>query len=407
MISPFSKPSLSRWLRSAATASSVTLAVTGCGIDASEPAPQMPPPPPVSVAEVLVRDMNTWDEFTGRIEAAESVELRPRVSGAIQEVRFTEGREVEEGDVLFVIDQRPYRAELARAEAELERARAQVSVAQSEASRARKLIQGRAISQEDYDQRLATVAQAKAGVRAAEAAVDIARLNLEFTEVRSPIEGRAGRALVTKGNLVEATQTLITTVVSLDPVYVYFEGDEHAYLRSADFARSGTRNPVVVGLSNEEGFPHEGILDFVDNQLNPATGTIRLRAVLDNPERRFTPGLFARVRLQSSDSQRVILVDDKAILTDQDRKYVYVLGEGNTAQRRDVQLGRAVDGLRVVSAGLQGDERIIVHGTQKVFYPGMPVQPQAVKMGDPPAAPQPPGAAAGSATDDSGKEPRT
>lgn len=387
----------------------IALYLTACGSNATEQ--QGPPPAPmVSVAEVLVQELNTWDEFTGRIEAVESVEVRPRVAGAIQAVRFTEGRDVAQGEVLFVIDQRTYRAELARAEAELERARAQVAVAQSEAKRARKLIEARAISQEVHDQRIATNAQVRASVHAAEAAVEIARLNLEFTEVRSPIAGRAGRALVTKGNLVDANTTLLTTVVSLDPVYAYFEGDEQVYLRSPDLAQRGTRNPVFVGLSTEEGFPHEGVMDFVDNQVNPDTGTIRGRAVLSNRGREFTPGLFARIRLQGTDKQRAILVDDKAILTDQDRKYVYVLGEGNTAQRRDIKPGRAVEGLRIVTAGLNAGDKVIVHGIQKVFFPGMPVQPQAIEMGAPPPAPRAPGPAMGGAGGEIGnasEEPRT
>jgi multidrug efflux system membrane fusion protein len=315
----------------------------------------------------------------------EAVQIRPRVAGVIDEVRFTEGHEVEPGDVLFVIDQRPYRAELARAEAELEAARAQVAPARSEAARARTLFEKRNISQEVLDQRVAAEAQVAAGVRAAQAAVDIARLNLEFTEVRSPIAGRTGRALVTKGNLVDAGNTLLTNVVSLDPVYVYFETDEQVFLRSTDSQRRGARHPVQVALSNEEGFPHSGVMDFVDNQLNPDTGTITSRAVLDNRDRIFTPGLFARVRVQGGEKQRTVLIDDKSILTDQDRKFVYVLGSDNTAQRRDVKPGRAIDGLRIITEGLMDNDRIIVHGVQKVFFPGMPVDPQLIEMGQPPS----------------------
>jgi membrane fusion protein, multidrug efflux system len=224
-------------------------------------------------------------------------------------------------------------------------------------------------------------------VNAAEAAVETARLNLEFTQVRSPIAGRAGRALVTEGNLIEPGATVLTTVVSLHPVYVYFDGDEQVYLRSADLARRGADNKVFVGLSNEQGYPHEGVLDFVDNQVDPRTGTIRSRAVLDNRDGAFTPGLFARVRLQGSASHAALLVDDKAVLTDQDRKYVYVLGAGNKAERRDITLGRIVDGLRVVASGLEPGDQVIVHGVQKVFFPGMPVAPQMIAMGDAPPSP--------------------
>jgi multidrug efflux system membrane fusion protein len=367
----------------------VTLAatlLTGCGSQANE-AGAMPPPPAVSVAEVLSREVSSSDEFTGRVEAAETVVIRPRVAGYIQRVRYDEGREVKKGDVLFVIDQRPYRAELARAEAEAARARAQATQAQSEKARAKTLLEVQAISQEEYDRLISNDSQFEAGVNAAEAAVEMARLNLEYTEVRSPIAGRAGRAQVTQGNLVAPGTTVLTTVVSQTPVYVYFEGDEQVYLRSADLSRKGARNPVFVGLANEDGFPHEGVLDFVDNQIDPQTGTIRSRAVLDNRDGAFTPGLFARVRLQGSDSQSALLVDEKAVLTDQDRKFVYVLGPENRAMRRDITLGRAVEGLRVVSSGLQRGDQVIVHGVQKVFFPGMPVAPQSIAMGDPPPAP--------------------
>ena len=360
--------------------------LTACGTGAAQQPSGPPPAPAVSVAAVVARGVNTWDEFTGRVEAAETVAIRPRVAGYIQEVRFSDGHEVRKGEVLFVIDQRPYRAELAGAEAELARARAQATLARSEVARARALLEARAISQEEHDQRIAADAQISAGVRAAEAAVEVARLNLEFTAVRSPIAGRAGRAQVTAGNLVEPGTTLLTTVVSLDPVYVYFEGDERIYLRSADFANRDAHK-VFVGLSNEDGYPHEGALDFVDNQLNPETGTIRGRAVLDNADRTFTPGLFARVRLQGNDTQQALLVDDKAVLTDQDRKYVYVLGPENRAERRDIVPGRIVNGLRVVTSGLTAGDQVIVHGIQKVFFPGMPVQPQVIAMGDPAPAP--------------------
>ena len=252
-----------------------------------------------------------------------------------------------------------------------------------------------------HDQRLAAEQQANAAVQAAAAAVATARLNLDFTEVRSPINGRAGEALVTAGNLVQTdpSPSTLTTVVSLDPVYVVFEGDEQTYLRYGDMARRGERpsardkrTPVMVGLSNEDGFPHEGYVDFVDNQLNPATGTIRARAVLDNKDRRFTPGLFARVKLLGSGEFSAALVDDKAVLTDQDRKYVYVLGPNNVALRRDIKLGREAEGLRIVTEGLGPEDQVVVHGVQKIFFPGMPVQPQSIRMGDPPPAPPAPGA---------------
>lgn len=362
--------------------------LTACGSTAAEPAGGMPPPS-VSVAAAVEREVHASEEFTGRVEATGSVEIRPRVAGYIQRVNFREGSEVRKGDVLFVIDQRPYRADVARTEAELARARAQADLGRSEVTRAHKLVEARAISQGEFDQRIANEAQARANVHAAEAALEMARLNLEFTHVRAPIAGRAGQALVTEGNLVGPGTTLLTTVVSLDPVYVYFQGDEQVFLRSADLAQRG-RNaaalPVFVGLAHEDGFPHEGRLDFVDNQIDPATGTIRSRAVLSNADRSFTPGLFARVRLVGSSASKAVLIDDKAILTDQDRKYVYVLGPENRAQRRDIRVGRLADGLRIVTEGLAAGDPVIVHGVQKVFFPGMPVQPQTIAMGEGPAA---------------------
>jgi multidrug efflux system membrane fusion protein len=318
----------------------------------------------------------------------ESVELRPRVSGYVQQVAYEEGQEVHKGDLLFVIDPRPYRAALDRAQADLERARSEARLAQAQDVRAQTLIEAQAISREEFETRKATTSGTNAAVRAAEAAVAAAQLDLQFTQVRSPIEGRAGRALVTEGNLAQADGTLLTTVVSQDPVFVYFESDEQSFLRYAELARKGersdTQNPVRVGLASETGYPHAGTVDFVDNQVDPRTGTIRARAVLKNPDRLFTPGLFARVQLQGSGEFKALLIDDKAVLTDQDRKYVYVLGPKNAATRKDIVLGRSIDGLRVVESGLTPADKVIVHGVQKVFFPGMPVSPKQIAMGAPP-----------------------
>ena len=377
----------------------VALAMVGCGSKAADNAEGagMPPPPEVSVATVLSKEVRQWDEFTGRVVAVETVELRPRVSGYVERVAFKEGQEVRKGDLLFVIDQRPYQAALDRALAGLERARSEARLAQTQDARAQALIEVKAISREEFETRKAATAQGNAGVHAAEAAVASARLDLQFTQVRSPIDGRAGRAMVTTGNLAQADGTLLTTVVSLDPVHVYFEGDEQSYLRYNELARKGerddSRNPVRVGLANEQGYPHQGTVDFVDNQVDPRTGTIRARAVLRNPDRVFTPGLFARVQLQGSGQFKAMLIDDKAVLTDQDRKYVYVLGPHNAAVRKDVVLGRMIDGLRVVESGLTAKDKVIVHGVQKVFFPGMPVAPKQIAMGAPAPAPQVAGAA--------------
>ena len=366
--------------------------LAACSSQAAPGADAMPPPQ-VSVAPVLERAVVPWDEYTGRVVAAETVEMRARVSGYIERVAFTEGDEVEKGELLFVIDQRPYRAALEQAQARLAQARSEAQLAASRDARASELLEVSAISREDYEARRADSAQAAAAVRAAEAAVAAARLDLQFTEVRSPIAGRAGRALVTAGNLAQADATLLTTVVSQDPVHVYFEADEQSFLGYQALARQGQRasggNAVRVGLANEQGYPHRGEVDFTSNQADAGTGTIRVRAVVPNPDRVFTPGLYARVQLQAATSADALLIDERAVLTDQDRKYVYVLGEGNQAERRDIVPGGMADGLRVVEEGLAPGDRLIVHGVQKVFFPGMPVAPVAIAMGDPPRQPQP------------------
>jgi multidrug efflux system membrane fusion protein len=368
-----------------AVASVLALAVlAGCSGQASENAP---PPPQVGIAVVEVKPVSQWDEYSGRIEAVESVELRPRVSGYIEQVNYREGQEVKKGDVLFTIDARSYQAQLARAQAELSRARSRASVGRSEAERARKLSEQQVISAESWEQRRAVAEQAQADVAAAQAAVDTARLDLEWTRVRAPIAGRAGRALVTAGNLVGAGDgaSVLTTVVSLDKVHVHFDADERSFLRYAQMARNGQRPderdgqvPVQVALADEAGFPHRGLVDFLDNQVDRGTGTIRARALLDNADRRFTPGLYARVRVLGSGEFQAALVDDKAVLTDQDRKYVYVVDAEGKAQRREVEVGRKAGDLRIVEEGLAAGDKVIVSGVQRVFFPGMPVDARPV-----------------------------
>ncbi|KLD78052.1 acriflavin resistance protein AcrA [Xanthomonas hyacinthi DSM 19077] len=382
---PMSFHSPSRALRPLAIAL-LAAALAACGSKAGE---QGPAPPSVGVAPALQKEISQWDEFSGRVEAVEHVDLRPRVSGYIDKVDYVEGQEVKKGEVLFTIDARSYRAELARANAELARARIQSKLSGSEAARAKKLSDQQAISTETWEQRHAAADQADADVLAAQAAVDTARLNLEWTQVRAPIDGRAGRALVTAGNLVSAgdSANVLTTLVSLDKVHVYFDADEGTFLRYAQMARKGERPserdgqlPVQVGLVGEDGFPHAGKVDFLDNQITRSTGTIRVRALLDNAERNFTPGLFARVRLLGSGRFSALLIDDKSVLTDQDRKYVYVVDKDSRAQRRDVQLGRSAEGLRIVLGGLDPGDRVIVDGVQKVFMPSMPVQAKSVAL---------------------------
>ncbi|MDR6990141.1 efflux RND transporter periplasmic adaptor subunit [Luteimonas sp. 3794] len=372
------------WRALAATGLAVAVAVVVAGCDTQAQDQTQPPPPDVGVAAVLSEQVQDWNDATGRIAAVESVELRPRVSGYVQRVAYAEGDEVKQGDLLFVIDPRPYRAALQRAEAELARARADAQLATTRHARAQQLIDASAISRDDFEARSAGRAEAEAAVRGAQAAVETARLDLAFTEVRAPVAGRAGRAMLTTGNLAQADASMLTTVVSQDPVHVYFETDERTYLRHQAMSRAGERrngeNAVRVGLADETGYPHAGTVDFLDNQIDPATGTVRARAVLPNPDRRFTPGMFARVQLEGAAARPAILIDDKAVITDQDRKYVYVVGEDNTAQRRDIVPGRIVEGLRVVESGLAAGDRVIVNGVQKVFMPGMPVAPKAVAM---------------------------
>ncbi|KPJ36558.1 hemolysin secretion protein D [Burkholderia multivorans] len=374
------------------------LALSGCH-DGQGGAPSAPLPE-VGVATVVPRTVRIADEFNGRVEAVDAVELRPRVSGYLQRIRYKEGDLVAQGAVLFEIDPRPYRIALDRAIAQQQRARAAEHLARVQLQRVQTLIDAHATSQEELDNARAAAEQARADLQAADAAVADAKLNLGFTEVRAPIAGRVGRALATAGNLARADDTLLTTVVSQDPVYVYFDCDEQSYLRynaqRADPAhRAIGADPVRVGLANETGFPHAGTVDFLDNRLDPQTGTIRARVRLPNADHTFTPGLYARVQLVSGRERSALLVDDKAVLTDQDRKYVYVIGPGDKALRRDVTIGRDLDGQRIVEKGLNAGDRVVVDGVQRIYYPGAQVKPKP----QPARADVQPGAAAQAVAD--------
>ena len=365
----------------------VILFISGCS--GSGGAQSSAPPPEVSVAQVLQKRVTDWDEFTGRLQAIQTVEIRPRVSGYIDLVAFTEGKVVKRGDLLFVIDPRPYKADRDRAAADLKRFRTTLDLAKIEQQRVQRLKDSGAVSQEEVDERESTVAQAEANVAGAAAALESAELNMTFTRVTSPIDGRVSRAEVTRGNLVTGGNnggTFLTSVVSMDPIYLYFEGDEATYLRYVALARAGERpssrdapNPVHVGLANEEGFPHEGKMDFVDNQVNGQTGTIRARAVLENKDGLYIPGLFARVQLLGSGEYTAVLIDDRAVNTDQSQKYVFLLGAGNKIEYRRVKLGRVIEGLRIVREGLKPGDVIVVNGAQRV-HPGIVVSPQTVTM---------------------------
>ena len=372
------------------------LVLAGCGGGGP---PDGPPPTAVSVARVVERSITEWDEFTGRIEAVESVALQPRVSGYIDKIHFTEGAVVAEGDLLVSIDDREFRANVAAQRADVVRAETRLELAVKESARAEKLVAAKAISAEEFDQRTGEARQAEADLRAAKAALRRAELDLEFTRVTAPIAGRVGEALIERGNLVSPGESTLTTLVSIDPVHVVFEGDERIYLKYQAQAAAGERpssrdapNPVHVGLAADQDYPFRGHMDFVDNQVDPATGTIRGRAIIDNPDGYLIPGLFARVRLLGSGEYDALLIHEMAVLTDQDRRYVYVLSDDNRAIRRDVTLGREIDGLRVVSDGLVAGETIVVNGVRKIFFSGAPVIPSSVPMTDPMAGPEQPDA---------------
>lgn len=347
------------------------------------------PPAEVSVAAAVEREVTRWDEFSGRVVPIESVEVRPRVAGYIAGVHFADGAYVAADTLLYTIDDREYRAALEVARADLARATSRRDTARVEAERTARLAEAKAASGEELEQRRSELRQAEADLRAAESRVRQAELNLEFTRVRAPIAGRVSDARVRAGNLVGQGEPLLTTVVSLDPIDVAFEADERVYLatRAAARAADGAQVRVRVGLSTETGFPHEGALVFVDNALDPATGTVRARARLANPERLFSPGLFARVRLMGGAPARALLVHPQAIQTDQDRKYVFVVGEGNRAERRDLVLGPEVDGLRVVESGLAAGDRVVVVGVRRIFFPGMTLAPREVPMDRPDTPP--------------------
>jgi RND family efflux transporter MFP subunit len=363
------------------SAVTLILSLTGCK---KEKAQAAPPPPAVSVVQPISREVIEWDEYIGRLESPETVEIRARVSGYLDKVHFKEGKEVKKGDLLFTIDPRPYQAEFDHAEAEHQRAISQAELAQNDSERAKRLIGTKAISEEDFDTKVKTYFAAQAAVRSAKATLDSAKLNLEFTQIRSPINGRAGRAVVTEGNLISggvsgAGATLLTSVVSLDPLYCYSDADERAVLKYIRLSKEGTRVsaryqeiPAEMELADETGFPHKGHMDFVDNRIDPNTGTIRARGVFSNADHSLAPGFFARLRIPGSGKYPALLIPDRALGSDQAQKFVYVVKAEKKVEFRPVTIGPLIDGLRVVKTGVKAGEQVIVEGLLRV-RPGVVV----------------------------------
>jgi multidrug efflux system membrane fusion protein len=372
------------------------IVLTACGHSRAQSAANVAPPPPaVTVAQVIARPLHHWDELTGELQAVNTVEVHPRVSGFIDSVQFTEGARVSKGQVLFQIDPRPYEIEIERLSAEIKRAQSKLDFATAGHARAERLFAQNAIAREEYEQLTSAETEAAGDLGSLNAQLRAARLNLEYSHVRSPIDGRVSRALITQGNLV-SNGNLLTTVVSDDPIYAYFDTDEATYLQfrqsekgpSETGDRAALRNraahgaassPVYLGLVGEQGYPHQGRLDFIDNQVDARSSTIHVRAVFDNKDGRFTPGLFARIKLVANDSYNAILIDERAVGNDLGKKFVLVLKSDDTLEYRPVSLGTRLDGLRVVSEGLKAADVVVVNGLQHVMA-GAKVQATRVSM---------------------------
>ena len=383
------------YCRSRYALSGLLLLLTACA--QQPPAATAPPPPKVTVSQPISRDVVEWEEYTGRLEAVESVEVRARVNGYLQSIHFKNGVSVKQGDLLFIIDPRPYQAELERAKAELALATARFERTGKDLARAQMLVRSRAISEEEVDTRVSDRRQAQESVQAARAMVNAAQLNVEFTQVRAPIGGRISRNLVSVGNLINGgtTQsTLLTTIVSLDPIYCYFEADERSYLKGMRQSRTGDhtngragKQPVYVGLADEEAFPHQGHIDFVDNRLDQNTGTITGRAVLPNPDLLLVPGLFARIRIPAGGKYKALMLPPEAIGSDLSQQFVFVVDDQNLVQHRKVTVGPIIDGLRVVRDGVRPEDWVIVKGVQRART-GAKVDPSKQAIAD--AQPPPP-----------------
>jgi membrane fusion protein, multidrug efflux system len=392
LVSPFGQAKESRMtqvdrrlgtLASISALFAMMAALSSCNQQPQAPAP---PPPPVTIAKPVQKEIVEWDEYTGRTGAVESVNITPRVSGYIDNITFKAGDLVNKGDLLFVIDPRPYQATLDQASAQLRQAQANQQLQDANFARQDKLRQTGVIAKEDFDTALSNKNQAAAQALAAQAAVESAKLNLSFTQITSPIIGRINRENVTVGNLVQADSTLLTNIVSVDPIYAYFNVDERAVLNYEQQVRQGKlpaarsiQVPVYLRLENETGFPHEGVIDFISNQFNSSTGTLEVRGLFPNATGYLTPGAFVRVRVAASPMHQALLITDRAVGTDQGTKFVLIVGEENVVSLRPVELGPEVDGLRVVRKGLQGNEQVIINGIVNA-KPGSKVSPQPGDM---------------------------
>jgi multidrug efflux system membrane fusion protein len=369
-------------------ASIAALVLTACGQPEAATAAQATSAPTVDIATVVQQKITESDEFTGRLQAPETVALMPRVSGYLDKVLFNEGALVKAGDLLFQIDNRAFVAEVNRLSAQLQNARSQQQLAQSDLRRAEKLRGQKAIAEELLDARRARFDQANAEVASVQAALVKAQLDLSHTEVRSPISGRVSNALITAGNFVQAGQSQLTSIVSTNQMYAYFDADEQTYLKYVALAAAGQRedsrsnSPVLMALSSDQEFRFRGELDFLDNSVNPQTGTIRARAVFQDPQNRLIPGLFARLKLAGSASYDGILIDDKAIGTDLNNKFVLLIDDKQQLHYQAVTLGEKIAGLRVITSGLKAKDRIVVNGLQRV-RPSMQITPNPVEMAKP------------------------
>jgi RND family efflux transporter MFP subunit len=369
-------------------------AMTGCG-NHDDAAPKQGPLPNVKVAQPLSQEVTEWDEYTGRIEAVNSVDVRARVSGYLEKVNFKAGDKVHKGDLLFVIDPKPFTAQLNYAEAELERAKSRHELAKNDLARAERLFRAKAISEEEHDARSKGLREAVAAVQSAQANVYTARLNLEFTQVHSPIDGRIGRELITAGNLVNGgggDATLLTFIVSTDPVYVYVDADERSalkYRRQAQQEGRGSledeKTPVQLAVADEVNFPHQGYLDYVSPREDTATGTVTLRGVFPNQDELLSPGFFARMRVRGSAPYPAILVPDRAIGTDQAQRFVWVVNQDNQVEYRKVELGAHIGQSRVITQGLKPEEWTVIEGIQRI-KPGAKVNPERISLNGPDGA---------------------